>query len=115
MKEIFCPACQKQTPTRPWDFAPGLKLARDLYWCRTCHEWFAFSDRSRRIALGATVASIFLGVFALRISLDFSDDQRMTGWPAFACLMLILVFANVASAVALRSTAELVGPIDHAP
>ncbi len=115
MTSIYCPQCDKQSPTKIWDFLPCLSLTRERFWCRNCHEWFLFSGRSTRHALVASIASIIIAVGCLRLYFQFFGEQHIAGWRGLAVLLVVVILFNLASALALRRTAELVGPIDYAP
>ena len=115
MASIYCPRCDKQTPTKAWDFLPWLKLARERFWCRNCQHWFLFSDRSTRHALVAAIATILVSVGSLWLYFQVSGERRITGWPALAFLPAVVIICNLASAFALKRSAELVGPIDYSP
>jgi hypothetical protein len=115
MGTIFCPACEKKTPTRPWDFLPWLGRTKAVFWCRACHKWFAFSDRARRLAFLASIAALMLPLVAIRLYFEFSGVQRISGWPAWSLLASTILGYNIASAIVLSVNAQLVGPIDYAP
>ena len=115
MTSIYCPQCDKQSPVKIQDFLPWLNLTQQRFWCRNCQQWFLFSDRSIRHARLASITTIIIAVGSLWLYFKISDEQRISGWPAFAFLLAIFILCNLASAIALKRTAELVGPIDYAP
>jgi hypothetical protein len=115
MGTIFCPACEKQTVTRPWDFIPWLGHPRQVFWCRTCHQWFAFSDSARRLAFWGSIAALVLPAASVRLYFEVSGVHRITGWGFWAFIAIVLLGYNVASAFILSRKARLVGPIDYAP
>ncbi|GAB2615429.1 hypothetical protein GCM10027191_09180 [Novilysobacter erysipheiresistens] len=115
MGTIFCPGCSKQTQTKVWDFLPWLGNTKEVFWCRTCHQWFAFSDGARRTAFWASIAAIALPVLAVRLYFELSGARGIGGWPAWTFLAVIPIGYNIASALVLTHKAQLVGPIDYAP
>jgi hypothetical protein len=115
MGTIFCPGCLKQTRTEVWDFLPWLGNTKEVFQCRTCHQWFAFSDGARRAAFLASIAAMVLPILGLRLYFEVSGASSLGGWPAWTFLAALPVAYNLASALVLGGKATLVGPIDYAP
>ena len=115
MRAIFCPGCNQNTQAKVWDFIPWLGGTRKKFWCRQCHQWFAFSDSAIRAAFWASIAAIFLPILAARLYHEVSGARGIDGWPAWAFLAVLLIGYNVVSALILSRKAELFGPIESAP
>ena len=115
MASIYCPQCDNQTLAKVRDFLPWFNLTRKRFWCRNCQQWFLFSDRSMHHALAASIATIIIAVGCLWLYFQVSGERRISGWPALAFLPAVVMLYNLASAFALKHSAELVGPIDYAP
>jgi len=115
MRAIFCPGCNQHTQAKVWDFIPWLGGTRKRFWCRACHQWFAFSDGAMRAAFWASIAAILLPILAVRLYFELSGARGIDGWPAWIFLAAIPLGYNVTSALILSQKAELWGPIDDAP
>ena len=112
MGKIYCPSCKAKTSTRFWDFMPWLGRGRLHFWCRKCHRWFQFCDRSRKLAWWASIAALLLPILGIRIYFEVSGASSLDGPPAHFLLGLALVGYNTAAIGVLRSKARLVGPVD---
>src|SRR5690606_39383985 len=75
MRAIFCPGCNQHTQAKVWDFIPWLGGTRKRFWCRACHQWFAFSDGAMRAAFWASIAAILLPILAVRLSFELSGAR----------------------------------------
>lgn len=120
MKDLYCPVCDKPTPTRLWNLLPGLGLCRRVFWCSICREWFEITPRARRNAILASLALVAAPFAILRIHADLTGITSFTWegqrWIAALVLLVgILVLHNTASVWVLARQARLDGPIDHSP
>lgn len=114
MKNLYCPVCDKVTPTKLWNLLPGVGFCRRVFWCSGCHEWFDFSSRARRSAILASLISVVLAIVTVRIYLELVGPIHHR-WAAIALWAGLLGLHNAASAWTLARKAQLEGPIDHSP
>ncbi len=77
MKDIYCPHCEKPTRLKIPDLLPWFRLARERFWCRTCHEWFSYSERAIRNATAASLGNRLIGCHALAVLPDFGCDKNL--------------------------------------
>ena len=114
MGQFFCPVCEKQTPARFADLLPGIGWGKNQFRCSICRNWFNFSDHSLQISRITSVIALLTPMLVLWIFFSILGTHQLDGWPVLVLGAACLLLYNIAAALALARSGELVGPVAYA-